>query len=184
MIVAFSIARATNSAPLSVELVCQPLREGSRYPLDMFWHIARTTPLTLLLAIATLVLRACGMGWRMASGRARRSRLWIGWVLWFGVIESGITTNYLLLPISFMLIAIAIDVQAIGRAKARRYMYAAHRADRRRPSPLDQWRGDGSAFATSSKRRGRPFVVPGIEEIRDGLCSPTIASSAPTSLAA
>ncbi|MGH9219441.1 MAG: hypothetical protein ACRD1W_09065, partial [Vicinamibacterales bacterium] len=41
--------------------------------------------------------------------------LWIGWVLWFGVIESGITTNYLLLPVSFMLIAIAIDVNAIVR---------------------------------------------------------------------
>ena len=31
------------------------LVEGSRYPLDMFWHIARTTPLTLLLAIARLI---------------------------------------------------------------------------------------------------------------------------------
>ena len=51
MILAFSIARATNSAPLSRELVQAVLIEGSRYPLDMFWHIARATPLTLLLAL-------------------------------------------------------------------------------------------------------------------------------------
>ena len=52
MILAYSIARASNSAPLSCELVQSVLIEGSRYPLDMFWHIARTTPLTLLLALA------------------------------------------------------------------------------------------------------------------------------------
>ena len=40
--------------------------------------------------------------------------LWIGWVLWFGVVESGITINYLLVPVSLMLIAIAVDLAAIG----------------------------------------------------------------------
>jgi hypothetical protein len=34
-------------------------------------------------------------------------------VLWFGVIESGITTNYLLLPVAFMLVALAIDAAAL-----------------------------------------------------------------------
>ena len=76
--------------------------------MDMFWHIGRTTPLTLMLALAGLVLRVTGAGHlrqvpvprrRVAIRRARGcTRLWIGWVLWFGVIESGITTNYLLLP--------------------------------------------------------------------------------------
>ena len=105
MIVAYSIARATNAAPLSLELVRSVLADGSRYPLDMFWHIARTTPLTLLLALAGLVLRVAGHLRQvpvpkaaMAIRRARGHALWIGWVLWFGVIESGITTNYLLLP--------------------------------------------------------------------------------------
>ena len=177
MIVSFSLARASNSAPLSAELVIATVREGSRYPLDMFWHIARTTPLTLLVAITTLVLRACGMGpeWQPAERAAHV--LWIGWVVWFGVIESGITTNYLLLPMSFMLIAIAIDVEAIvrragskdpaPRTKARPFMYAA--------TVLiviavaaDQWRGE--VGIRDKLEAARPtIVVPGIEDIRQSL---------------
>ena len=108
MILAFSIARATNSAPLSLALVSSVLLEGSRYPLDMFRHIARTMPLTLALTLTGLVARlVVGGDWRLAE-RAVHG-LWIGWVLWFGVIESGITTNYLLLPITFMMTAIAVD---------------------------------------------------------------------------
>jgi hypothetical protein len=167
MILSFSIARASNSAPLSAELVMATLREGSRYPLDMFWHIARTTPMTLLLAITTLVSRACGMGpeWRPAERAAHM--LWIGWVVWFGVIESGITNNYLLLPVSFMLIAVAIDVYAIGRAKARPYMYAAM-ALIIGAIALDQWRGEGSLRARLEA--ARPTIhIPGIEDIRDSL---------------
>jgi len=167
MIIAFSIARATNSAPLSVELVMSTLREGSRYPLDMLWHIARTTPLTLAIALFTLVLRAAGAGgeWRPAERAAHL--LWIGWVTWFGVIESGITTNYLLLPISFMLIAIAVDVDALGRAKARPYAYAAM-ALLVMSVALDQWRGEGSLRARLEA--ARPTIhIPGIEEIRDSL---------------
>jgi hypothetical protein len=167
MIIAFSIARATNSAPLSAELVMSTLREGSRYPLDMLWHIARTTPLTLAIALFTLVLRAAGAGgeWRPAERAAHL--LWIGWVAWFGVIESGITTNYLLLPISFMLIAIAVDVDALGRAKARPYAYAAM-ALLVMGVALDQWRGEGSLRARLEA--ARPTIhIPGIEEIRDSL---------------
>ena len=62
MILAYSIARATNSAPFSPALVQAILVEGSRYPLDMFWHIADNTPLTLLLAIACLMLRVTKLG--------------------------------------------------------------------------------------------------------------------------
>ena len=167
MTIAFSIARATNSAPLSVELVMSTLREGSRYPLDMLWHIARTTPLTLVLAFFTLALRAAGAGgeWRPAERAAHL--LWIGWVLWFGVIESGITTNYLLLPLSFMLIAIAIDVEVLGRARARPYRYAAV-ALIIGAVTLDQWRGEGSLRARLEA--ARPTIhIPGIEEIRDSL---------------
>ena len=167
MILSFSIARASNSAPLSFELVMSTLREGSRYPLDMFWYIARTTPLTIALAIATLVLRACGVGgdWRPVDRAAHV--LWIGWVVWFGVIESGITTNYLLLPVSFMLMAIAIDVNAIGRATARPYMYAAM-ALIIGAIALDQWRGEGSLRARLEA--ARPTIrIPGIEDIRDSL---------------
>jgi len=182
MIVSFSIARASNSAPLSAELLITTMREGSRYPLDMFWHIARTTPLTLLLAIATLVLRACGMGpaWRAAERAAHM--LWIGWVVWFGVIESGITTNYLLLPLSFMLIAIAIDVEAIVRGAGtlvpaeggsedpplRTWAHGAVVVLVAAGLTLDQWRGEDGI--RDQLETARPtIVVPGIEEIRQSL---------------
>jgi hypothetical protein len=113
MILAFSIAQATNTAPLTLALVRSVLADGSRYPLDMFWHIARMTPFTIGLALAGIVARLAGAGgdWRPAE-RASHG-LWVGWVLWFGVIESGITTNYLLLPTAFLLMAIAIDLAAI-----------------------------------------------------------------------
>ena len=167
MIIAFSIARASNTAALSVDLIGQVLRDGSRYPLDMFWHLARTTPLTLVLAIGTLVLRVIGLGgdWRPAERVAHL--LWIGWVLWFGVIESGITTNYLLLPISFMLIAIAIDIDGVGRATARPYAYAVI-ALVVIGVAIDQWRGDGSMVARLEA--ARPTIhIEGIDEIRDSL---------------
>ncbi len=170
MIIAFSIARASNSAPLSSELVTATLREGSRYPLDMFWHIARTTPLTLGLAITTLVLRALGAGseWRPPERAAHL--LWIGWMVWFGVIESGITTNYLLLPISFMLMAIAIDLEAILGRVGPRFSAPVLAAAMLIVAAiaLDQWRGEGSLRARLEA--ARPTIhVPGIEEIRDSL---------------
>ena len=169
MIVSFSIAQATNSAPMSQELAAQVLREGSRYPLDMFWHIARATPATLLLAVAGLASRAAGLGgeWRPAERAAHL--LWIGWVLWFGVIESGITTNYLLLPITFMLIAIAIDVSAFARRAAadRTWRYAAVGVVVAGIA-LDQWRGDGSLV--DRLEAARPTIrVEGIDAIRESL---------------
>ncbi len=166
MIVAFSIARASNSAPISFELVAQVLRDGSRYPLDMFWHIARTTPLTLMLAMGAILLRFAGpREWRPFERAAHV--LWIGWVLWFGVIESGITTNYLLLPVSFMLIAIAIDITAIGRATPRPYANAAA-ALIIAGVALDQWRGEGSL--TAQLEAARPTIhVEGIDEISESL---------------
>ena len=169
MIVAFSIARASNSAPMSVDLISQTLYGGSRYPLDMFWHIARTTPVTLFVAISTIALRFAGIGgeWRPAERTAHM--LWIGWILWFGVIESGITTNYLLLPISFMLIAIALDISAIVldtnvgarfSAPAVALIVAA--------ITLDQWRGEGSIV--ERLEAARPTIhVEGIDEIRESL---------------
>ena len=97
----------------------------------MFWHIARTMPLTLLLALVGLAVRVAGVGhlrqgsgaqggeWRFGERAAHA--LWIGWVLWFGVIESGITTNYLLLPTAFLLMAIAVDaVRDVSKRRASR----------------------------------------------------------------
>ena len=110
-IFAFSIAQASNTAPFGWSLVRNVAIEGSRYPLDMFWHIARFTPLTLAAALLFIGYQSRNA---VAAHRAVHA-LWIGWVLWFGVIESGITTNYLLLPIAFMLMAIAVDVTTLPR---------------------------------------------------------------------
>lgn len=170
MIAAFSIARASNGAPLSLDLIGVVLRDGSRYPLDMFWHLARTTPLTLVLATSSIVLRFSGLGgeWRPVERAAHL--LWIGWVLWFGVIESGITANYLLLPLSFMLIAIAIDWSAFARRGS------ADRVVRNRLGAgvvvaaiaLDQWRGEGSI--AERLEAARPTIhVEGIDDIRESL---------------
>ena len=159
MIIAFSIARASNSAPLSLEVIQQVLRDGSRYPLDMFWHIARTTPLTLLVAIGTIAIRFAGVGgeWRPAERTAHL--LWIGWVLWFGVIESGMTTNYLLLPVSFMLIAIAINIPRIAIVPIALIAVAIG---------LDQWRGEGSI--AERLEAARPTIhIEGIDAIRESL---------------
>jgi hypothetical protein len=167
MILSISIAQASNTGPLSADVIAMVLRDGSRYPLDMFWHLARTTPVTLLLAMAALGVRAVGLGgeWRAAERAAHL--VWIGWVLWFGVIESGITTNYLLLPVTFMLIAIAIDVVAIASAKALPYASAASVLVVLAIA-LDQWRGEGSLV--ERLETARPTIhVEGIEEIRDGL---------------
>jgi hypothetical protein len=169
MILAFSLAQATNSAPLSLALVSSVLVDGSRYPLDMFWHIARTMPFTLLLALAGLTLRVAGAGeWRF--GERAVHGLWVGWVLWFGVIDSGITTNYLLLPITFMLIAIAVDLVAILIAPGvRRAFSDPSRAAWAAVAAMmllatgDQWR-------SQSMDTARPTIVAeGIDEIREGL---------------
>lgn len=172
MILAFSIAQASNTAPLSLELIRGVLADGSRYPLDMFWHLARTTPITLLLALAGLALRSSGVGgeWRLPE-RAMHG-LWLGWVMWFGVIDSGITTNYLLLPVSFMLMAIAVDACALlvkDGVPVRRFFSAPAR-----PAyaavlgvmlivGIDQWRG-------KSLDQARPTILAaGIDEIRNSL---------------
>ena len=187
MIVAFSIARASNSAPLSAGLVISVLRDGSRYPLDMFWHIAATTPVTLALAGAGIVARLAGRLGRGAQEWPPAERaahlLWMGWVVWFGVIESGITTNYLLLPVSFMVIAIAIDVAALARGTSA-FAQGATAEKKVPPLPtrwtfavatlvvaavaLDQWRGEGSI--RDRLEAARPTIdVAGINEIRESL---------------
>lgn len=149
-IVSFSVAQATNSAALSWPLVQSVLVEGSRYPLDMFWHMLRLTPLTIAIALLCIAYRA-RHAWP-ASHRAAHA-LWMGWVLWFGFIESGITTNYLLLPTALVLMAIAVDVSSIGVPRAAlAAIVLAVGVEQWRSMPLDA---------------ARPTIVGGgIEEIR------------------
>lgn len=153
MILSFSIAQATNVAPLSWPLVRAILVEGSRYPLDLFWHLMRLTPLTVVSAMLFIAYRV-RREWPPIERAAHA--LWIGWVLWFGVIESGITTNYLLLPLSFLLIAIAIDAAATRVPRVALAIVALIIG-------IDQWRATSLADA-------RPTIaVAGIDEVRSGL---------------
>jgi hypothetical protein len=173
MILAFSIARATNLAPLSWPLVQSVLTEGSRYPLDMFWHIARSTPLTMLLVLAGLVARAIGLGGDWPRSERVLHLLWIGWVLWFGVIDSGITTNYLLLPTSFLMMAIAVDVHAVRRWNVSPPSQAASIAIVALVFATlagDQWRGEGSPMA--KLEAARPTIrVDDLAEVRASLAA-------------
>jgi hypothetical protein len=174
LILSASLVRELGAAPFSVTLAGTVLKEGSRYPLDMFWHIARTNPLTLAVATALLIARLAGAGgeWRPIERAAHM--LWVGWVLWFGVIESGITINYLLLPVSFMLVAIAVDLMAVATCRID-LSRAAGRAVVWTVCVLailavvsDQWRGRGSIV--DRLEASRPTIdVPGIEAIRDTL---------------
>jgi hypothetical protein len=153
MVLAFSIAQASNAAPLSIALVRGVLEDGSRYPLDMFWHVLRLTPLTVITAVIFIAYRARAE-WPPKQRAAHA--LWIGWVLWFGVIESGITTNYLLLPVSFLLIAIAIDATSTALPRLAVAALAVIIG-------VDQWRGNTLEAA-------RPTIrAEGIDDIRSGL---------------
>jgi hypothetical protein len=170
----FALARELTAAPPSWAVVTTVLVEGSRYPLDMFWHVVKAHPVTILLTLGLLVARIAGAGgeWRPIDRAAHL--LWIGWVLWFGVIESGITLNYLLLPMSLMLIAIAVDLSAIlahnidaTRAAGRMLSWAVC-ALAMAAVIADQWRGEGS-FGARLEAVRPTIEVPGIDEIRDRL---------------
>ena len=167
MVLAFSLAQASNAGPLTVDAVRTVVFDGSRYPLDMFWHLVAHTPLTVLIAFVLLSLRMAGAGGEWTLRDRALHGLWLGWVLWFGVIDSGITTNYLLLPVSFMMIAIAVDAHAILLADgvpARRYFSAPGRSAYASVMGLvlivaiDQWR--------TSLDQARPTIsAPGIDAI-------------------
>jgi hypothetical protein len=93
------------------------LVEWPLHPFDFFEHIAHTWPLLTSACLSLLVARAAGAGRPRTSAERGVHALWIGWVLFFGVIDSGITVNYLLLPITMMLAAMAIDLAALTRGR-------------------------------------------------------------------
>jgi hypothetical protein len=86
---------------------------GFAYPLDMFAHLVGQSPLLVGVTLALLLARAAGLGGGWTRDERSLHALWIGWVLWFGVIESGITARYLLLPVTFMACAMAVDLRAV-----------------------------------------------------------------------
>ncbi len=81
-------------------------------PLDFFAHVARTMPGLTIGVLALLLMRLLGKGAPWTGPQRFAHLLWVGWVLFFGVIDSGITINYLLVPVTLMMIALAIDFAA------------------------------------------------------------------------
>ncbi|MEZ5291418.1 MAG: glycosyltransferase family 39 protein [Vicinamibacterales bacterium] len=135
------------------------------YPLDMFTHLATRSPWLASAAIAALVCRARGLGGDWTSRERALHALWLGWVLWFGVIESGITVRYLLFPVVFMSMAIAVDLGAIARAwPGRLAAVAAAGALACAAIIVESWRGPvgGEARAAAARPTFDPAAVAGV----------------------
>jgi hypothetical protein len=174
MVLAFSLARASNLAPLSVSAISMVLSDGARYPLDMFRHLLAHYPVTTLLSLGALGARLAGAGGKWVPRERAAHMLWLFWVLWFGVIDSGITMNYLLLPVTLMLVAISIDLDAIARrwlppvSTASRSVAVAVVVLTATAIGMDQWRGTGPVVARLEA--ARPTInIHGIDEVRAGL---------------
>lgn len=113
------------------------------YPLDMFAHLVREFPVLTGFTLVSLLLRSAGAGGTWTPVERALHVLWIAWVLWFGVIESGITIRYLLLPVTFMLTALGVDIGAVAAARtpARRWMVGALGVAVVGLVTLESWRG-------------------------------------------
>jgi hypothetical protein len=122
-------------------------------------------------AIALLVARLCGAGGEWPAAERAAHLGWVGWVLWFGIIESGTTINYMLLPAVCMLAAIGIDLVAVGQHTAAVWPGRRGQAARALLSGValavaaDQWPGTGSI--PQRLAAARPTIdVAGIDGIR------------------
>ncbi len=132
------------------------------YPLDMFDYLVATSPWLVVATLAGLLARG-GAGDRWTPVERALHLLWIGWVLWFGVIESGITARYLLLAVTFMLAAIAADAGALhtpARGGARTAI-AVVTVSLSLAVAAEQWRGPlgGESRAGESRPTLDPAVI-------------------------
>jgi hypothetical protein len=150
------------------------LQHGLAYPLDMFWYLTDAHPLLVWGVFAAIGARLAGAGGEWPIGERAAHLAWVGWVLWFGVIESGITINYQLMPTMCLLVALALDLVAIGEHT--RAIWPGPRAQVIRALLVgaallviaDQWRGEGSMPARLAA--ARPTIeVPGIDGVRASL---------------
>ncbi|MEZ5415731.1 MAG: hypothetical protein R2708_00100 [Vicinamibacterales bacterium] len=134
--------------------------EAFLYPLDMLAHLVTATPWLTSAVLAAMLARGAGLGGPWLPLERALHVLWIGWVLWFGVIESGITSRYLLLPVTFMLMALAVDASAVWRAAVagRRPVVAAAVAVVAATVVFEQWRGPLGSDARAVE--ARPTLVP------------------------
>jgi hypothetical protein len=118
-------------------------------PLDFLTHLASTMPLLVSGLLGLLLLRALTRGTSWTASQRFAHLLWIGWVLFFGMIDSGITTNYLLVPVTLMLAALAIDVAALARGPR----FAALAVLAFSMWTWEQWGGPGEAAARLAAAR-------------------------------
>lgn len=160
-----AVAAATSSALLA---------DAFAYPLDMFWYLAGNYPVTTWLALALLVARLGGAGGEWPPGERAAHLGWVGWTLWFGVIESGITLNYVLLPVVCMLAAIGVDLVAIGQHASAIWPGRIGQVTRAALTGVallvvaDQWPGQGTPAARLAV--ARPTIeVDGIAAFRAAL---------------
>jgi hypothetical protein len=151
--------------------VASALALGVHYPLDMFWHLVGANPVMVVVALVLLMARLLEWGGDWPPRERAAHLAWVGWVLWFGVIESGITINYLLLPTVAMMAAIGLDVVALGQQAAA--VWPGPRAQVLRAAltgvvllvVADQWSGTGSLPARLAA--ARPTIdVAGIDAVR------------------
>jgi hypothetical protein len=173
-VLAMAVALAAGTTPVSVGLVQGVVASSLAYPLDMFWHLGGTRPVMVWMAMALLVARLCGAGGAWPAGERAAHLGWVGWALWFGVIESGITINYVLLPTVCMLAAIGIDLVAIGQHTAalwpgrRALVLRAILEGAAMVVAADQWSGTGGL--SQRLAAARPTIeVEGIEAVRSSL---------------
>lgn len=166
------LAVAVASAPGPA--VASVFQNSLAYPLDMFWHLAGAHPVMVGAAVSLLVARLCRAGGDWHAGERAAHLGWVGWTLWFGVIESGITINYVLLPAVFMLAAIGVDLVAIGEHTGA--IWPGRRAQLIRAGlvglalavAVDQWPGVGTPGERLAD--ARPTIqVEGIDAVRAGL---------------
>jgi hypothetical protein len=157
--------------PLSAALLRDMAAAGLAYPLDMFWYLANTRPMMVWSALALLVARLCGAGGSWPPRERAAHLAWVGWVLWFGVIDSGITINYVLLPTACLLAGIGIDLVALGQQGAA--LWPGPRAHAVRAAltgaallvAAEQWAGTGSMVERLAA--ARPTIhVEGVDRIR------------------
>lgn len=135
---------------------------GIAYPLDMFSYLARESPALLALGLAGLLARAAGRGGAWAPHERALHALWLGWVAWFGVIESGITVRYLLLPVTFLLCAWTQDASALVRtlAPGRRRLATALALALGAVVTIESW--VGPAGRQTRAARDRPTLDPAV----------------------
>lgn len=166
-----ALGRAALSTGFNREVVGEALTGSLHYPLDMFWHMAATDPLLMAVAIALLAARLLEFGGDWPWPERVPHLLWVGWVLWFGIIESGITTSYLVMPTVALMAAIGVDLVAL--AEQARAVRPGRPAQTTRAALVgvallavaDQWSGTGSLADRLAAARPT-IVVDGIDGVR------------------